>query len=59
LGDFEVADTNLGFALGGGFQFNSMGNSSLYAEAMYHHISGEAANAEFAMFNLGMLFSFN
>ncbi len=59
LGDFDFADTNLGFALGGGFQFNGTSNSAIYAEGMYHRISGEGANAEFAMFNLGMLFSFN
>jgi opacity protein-like surface antigen len=59
LGDFEVADTNLGFGLGGGFQFNGTSNSAIFAEGMYHRISGEAATAEFAMFNRGVLFSFN
>jgi len=59
LGDFEVSDTNFGFGLGGGFQFKGGGNAAVYAEGMYHRISGEAADAEFAMFNFGMLFSFN
>ena len=58
-GDFEVSDTNLGFALGGGFQFKGSKAPAIYAEAMYHFINGEAENTEFAMLTFGVLFSFN
>jgi hypothetical protein len=58
LGDFEVADTNFGFGIGGGFEMGGiMNNAALYAEGMFHHINGEAANAQFATFNIGVLFS--
>jgi hypothetical protein len=55
----DVADTNFGFGIGGGFELGGMGNAALYAEGMYHRISGEAADGEFATFNLGVLFSLN
>ncbi|MDH3216121.1 MAG: porin family protein [Candidatus Krumholzibacteria bacterium] len=59
LGNFEVSDTKFGFGLGGGFQFKGMSSAAVYAEGIYHRISGETSDGEFATFNLGVLFSFN
>lgn len=59
LGNFELADTNFGFGFGGGFQFNSFKNSSIYTEGIYHRVSGAITDGEFFMFNAGVVFSFN
>jgi hypothetical protein len=53
----DVADTNFGFGIGGGFEFGGMKAASIYGEAMYHRISGEGATGEFTTFNVGVLFS--
>jgi len=59
LGDVSVAEWNLGGAIGAGFQLNTMKSTSLYGEAMYHRISGDTQDGEFATFNIGILHSFN
>lgn len=57
LGTFDVADTNFGFGIGGGFEFGGLQNAAIYAEGIYHRISGETEDGQFATFNLGVLFS--
>ncbi len=59
LGDLGASDTNFGFGIGGGFQFKGSTKYSLYAEGIYHRISGEASDGEYATFNVGVLFSLN
>ncbi len=59
LGAFEASDTNFGFGIGGGFQFKGSNKYGFYAEGIYHRISSEASDGEFATFNVGVLFSFN
>jgi len=59
LGNFSVADTNLGFGVGGGFEFVGTKNSAIYAEGIYHRINGASTDGEWATVNLGVLFSFN
>jgi opacity protein-like surface antigen len=53
----DVADTNFGFGIGGGFELGGMANAAFYAEGMYHQISGETEDGKFATFNVGVLFS--
>lgn len=57
LGSGSVSDTNMGFGIGGGIRLNGDTKYSLFAEGMFHHVTGESESAELVTASAGVLIS--
>lgn len=55
--DADASDNNVGFGAGAGFVFNGPRAASFYFEGMWHHISGEASDADLFVLGGGIMFS--